>query len=436
MLRARQKNLPPLPRASTNLNGLIAALQEVGSEYGKSFKSYVRAPDGSYSLIFMNDEAEGKLDQMKYISFDGTFETCPQDFYQSFGIMGEYLGEMFPVFTVLMSSKTEVAYDALFARLVELYPQFMPRRAMGDFELASRNALKRHYPGIDLRACHFHQAQCVFRRIQKKGYTAFYREDEFFRRWCRSLMALPFLPANRIGPTLEVLRQQYTNFPLEQQPAIQDLASYWKRTFYDTYSPEELSVYRLKHATNNTQEGYHSKLKKHFKCKPSLRRFLVELNKMHANAALDMQRLQMGERLARRQKQKYKRNRERRLRLWQRLDDGMANLDFLGAVQYTMHEAIELDQPDRYFSDPSDVDEDPLGGDDDPPPALPPPTGPLGGERVCCICLMPMSNDKIIVIKPCRHARTCDTCLARWEQTNNTCPLCKCGIQDKEEIFL
>lgn len=437
MLKARQRNLPPLP-STANMDDLIAALQEVGSEYGKNFKSAVRTAEGQYSLIFVSEEAEGKLNsgQVSYMSFDGTFETCPSDFYQSFGIMGEYLGELFPMITVLMTSKSTAAYDSVFSKINELFPLFQPSQGMGDFELASRNSIKTHFPGIDLRACQFHEAQCVYRRVQKKGHTVFYREDQMFRRWTRSLMALPFLPANRIGPTLEVLRQQYTGFPVEQQPAIQDLASYWKKTFFDEYSPEELSVYRLKRATNNEHESYHSKLKAHFKAKPSLRRYLIELNKMSENVADDFRRVERGERLGRKQKLKYKRNRERRLRLWQKLDDGMPNLEFLAAIQYTMHEAIELDQPDRDSdSESSEEEQDPLGGDDvNPPP--PPPTGPIGGERICCICLSPLSNDRIIVLKPCKHARACATCLNRWQQTNNTCPLCRCVVTDRDEIFL
>ena len=248
MLKSRQRLLAPLPAG--DMEELIQSLEEVDSIYGLYFKGPVRIEDQPYGLIFVSEEAEARLNSgvLEDMNFDGTFETCPPPFYQVFTLLAEYLGAILPMVSVLMTGKSEQQYDAVFGRIRELFPLFLPTRAMGDYELASRNSLKSHFPNIDLSGCVFHEAQNVYRRLQKRGYTYLYSTNAQFRRWCRDLMALPFLPADRIGPTLNVLRQQSAGFAATVQPAILYLADYWRRTYFDTYGPQELSVYRLPRA--------------------------------------------------------------------------------------------------------------------------------------------------------------------------------------------
>ena len=50
-------------------------------------------------------------------------------------------------------------------------------------------------------------------------------------------------------------------------------------------------------------------------------------------------------------------------------------------------------------------------------------------NAICCVCLLP--RESTVVFLPCRHAKCCEECSAHLEK----CPICRCTIEDRFNIF-
>lgn len=50
---------------------------------------------------------------------------------------------------------------------------------MADFEKASTNAVKFHFPSVVIKGCWFHYRQAIFRQVVRSGLRQFYGKDEY-----------------------------------------------------------------------------------------------------------------------------------------------------------------------------------------------------------------------------------------------------------------
>jgi hypothetical protein len=248
MLKARRKVHPRTPETITEL---VQVLQD-NDMYGKMFKMQVFAGEET-ALIFAPQSTDFRLPQIKRMNFDGTFFTCPRPFLQLWTILGEFEGKLFPFISVLMTSKSTALYRAALTGIKELFPGLLPTHAMGDFEIAPRTALREAYPNIAIAGCQFHLANNLYKQLGKLQLRGVYASDPLFKKWCRAIMALPFLPARLIASTFEILKQQIVSFLPEVQHKMKTFSTYFKRVYLTKYSAEDISVYRLSRQTNNEQ---------------------------------------------------------------------------------------------------------------------------------------------------------------------------------------
>ena len=137
---------------------------------------------------------------------DGTFKVVRAPFVQLFSIhafirQGDNLKQI-PLVYFLMSGKSSKDYEAIFTALLRL----LPRRNLGvktttlDFEAATWTALRKVLPSVSLRGCLFHWNQAIWRYIQQLGLVNSYMKKDLANKFCRRVMALPFLPAESIYP--------------------------------------------------------------------------------------------------------------------------------------------------------------------------------------------------------------------------------------------
>ena len=112
---------------------------------------------------------------------DGTFKTCPRQFYQMFTIFAMVGGYAFPAVFILMTRKTEELYKAVFEKIIELNPLFRPVRVMSDFESAPVNAL-RMLIFFTSTGCWFHFVFGNQLKVYKLNQFIQYREDEEVRK--------------------------------------------------------------------------------------------------------------------------------------------------------------------------------------------------------------------------------------------------------------
>ena len=68
-----------------------------------------------------------------------------------------------PIFSVLMTGKTEALYRAVFRMLVVKMEGIAISSIKTDFEKALMNAARHEFPGVPVSGCWFHFCQSLFR---------------------------------------------------------------------------------------------------------------------------------------------------------------------------------------------------------------------------------------------------------------------------------
>ena len=193
---------------------------------------------------------------------DGTFKVVRAPFVQLFSIhafvrQGDNLKQI-PLVYFLMSGKSSADYEAIFTSLLRL----LPRRNLAvksitlDFEAATWTALRKVLPSVSLRGCLFHWNQAIWRHIQHLGLVSSYMKKDSAYKFCRRVMALPFLPAESIYPMFSSLRSSVPPGPYV------DLMSYIDQTWMKSsvWSIESWCVFKRSIRTNNDCEGWHRRL--------------------------------------------------------------------------------------------------------------------------------------------------------------------------------
>lgn len=89
-----------------------------------------------------------------------SFNNCESMVYRALWTIFVDFGRhsILPGIHCLLTSKSEEIYTML-ANIKEIVPQKSPSCVMGDWEQASRNAIKTTYPNITLYGCLFHHNQ-------------------------------------------------------------------------------------------------------------------------------------------------------------------------------------------------------------------------------------------------------------------------------------
>ncbi|XP_062591960.1 uncharacterized protein LOC134253450 [Saccostrea cucullata] len=140
------------------------------------------------------------------------------------------------------------------------YVQFCPTNALADFETAIHNSIRQVFPGVNTKGCFFHFKQEVWRRAQQTGLQILYKENDDVKTLVRRAAVLPLVPLgciedvwftaleDRDEADLTELTQTFTDYVTEQWVNGDRLL--WNH--FGTYGPR----------TNNSLEGWHSKIKR------------------------------------------------------------------------------------------------------------------------------------------------------------------------------
>ena len=199
-----------------------------------------------------------KLNSSTDIHFDATFKIVPRLFYQLLTIFIHINQLTIPALHVLMTNKSETLYIALLLAIRELIPDFNPVFAVGDFEIASRNAFIQSFPCVTLIGCWFHFTKALFDNIKKLGRYKLYKSNQLFREWVRKLMALPLLPEVEIHKVYISLELPTSELDDSAKELIKYFRTYLNRTWI--CGNVSLSVFYYENATNNGPESYHKSL--------------------------------------------------------------------------------------------------------------------------------------------------------------------------------
>ncbi len=388
--------------------------------------------NGEVAIVLYSESITRILPSVSDINYDATFYVTPMHFYQLFCVHGLYQNNSFPLFFALMTQKSRALYSKIFQVLKETLPAFPPSKSMGDYEQASADALLEHFPTLETGHCQFHYSQCIWRKIQKAGLTTFYKENADFKAFAKKKMSLPYLNAQAIRPTADLLLQTQFKANDATKLKINQLKMYVTRFWLGKIGPEKMSVFNFENATNNWAESFHSRLRAIIKVhQPNFWSFLLNINNCIKDTMNDIKRVKNGLAISRPRKAKYAKNIQKREESKRKLaQNEITPIQFIAIVSHTFDpENIVAENLERLDME-TEVDEEEEEQLQQPPPA----GAPAAAANACVICLGERENTKTFL--PCGHGG-CGTCVDHITSAENaTCPVCRCQLLGSVQAFL
>ena len=205
LYRERRKRFPLMPstRGDIDLDGQLTTTVQ-----GDRFLLGEDGDGANKIIAFASNSALHALTNADTYHMDGTFATAPRLFYQIVTLHAFILGVMLPLVFGLLPNKDWNTYIRFLSLVKEKSESIgftiSPQRNMQDFEKGLMNACLHVFPGVIVKGCYFHYAQCLWQRIQGIGLSVSYRENADHRNWFRMLLAMPlFTPKVKMGQNTE-----------------------------------------------------------------------------------------------------------------------------------------------------------------------------------------------------------------------------------------
>ncbi len=417
MYRAGRRSQPKIPQTPEE----FAQSLPNAEHFNMNFREVVQDESGDTAMIFFSALLFPLLSRLKDLSFDGTFFTVPKIFYQLFTIMCVIQGHSFPCFFILMSSKTQLLYNAAIQTLKDICPELLPQSLMGDFELASRNSMELAFPAASLGGCQFHYSQSLWKKIQKLGLSKLYQSNADYKKYVKKLMSLPYLPSAEISPAADQLFASTFEVSQHLQSQNKKLTKYIRRFWLGTITPDKLSVFDLPRGTNNDLESFHAQLKARIKThQPNPWSFLGHLNNLISDVSLDIERLENGLNISRKASPSSLQAIQARAECKQKLTNGTYTpMKYLSVISYTFDSALfQKLKPGESEEESSEEEASPDNNTQD--------------ARRCPICRDACNTTYILV--PCGHF-FCDTCSQTLINREDTCAVCSCFNKQQSSCF-
>lgn len=218
-----------------------------------------------------------------------------------------------------MTSRATADYVAVMEAIISYFDgNLQVSHVMLDFEMAVWNAFAECFPNVQLHGCSFHFTQAIFRKVQSLGMQVQYQENVPVRKFIRKLMALCFLPHHHVASMFAALQQQVSSERLEE------LCSYIKVTWLDTWKPQQWSIYGMPIRTNNDVEGWHHKINRRSRHSTPFYLLLQVLHEEANDISTSLELLDLGL-IKRRQRKMYRLLHKRIFKYWNQYENGQRN---------------------------------------------------------------------------------------------------------------
>lgn len=195
---------------------------------------------------------------------DGTFKIVPSKYYQLYIWMAKYDGLNVPCAYIFMTSKCEALYNVAFNHIKNqcstyLY-KIVTKTMILDFEKGSRAAMKEVFPGIEMKGCYFHFAQCLWKNAKKKGLC-----DELTKLDTVLLIGFLKILVHIEEHQRKELYAELKQYFIEKQKLFKNFLQYFEDNWLenDFLNFKALKVDDLRDRTNNVSEAFNSVLNKH-----------------------------------------------------------------------------------------------------------------------------------------------------------------------------
>ena len=113
---------------------------------------------------------------------------------------------MHPCAFILTPDRTKSTYKKMLRQLKQCATvNLQPSQVFVDFEEGAIRAFKEEFPGVQVKGCHFHFTQCIWRKIQELGLSVEYKEDKKVRVWLEFFKTMAFIPIDLLDSTFQYL---------------------------------------------------------------------------------------------------------------------------------------------------------------------------------------------------------------------------------------
>lgn len=215
------------------------------------------------NIILASDEQLQLLTRARHWYVDGTYKVVGRPFNQLYSIHAFIKSEegfikQIPLVFILMNRKSRSDYRACLDALIQRLPMAPDVRSItADFEAALWLAVPDVLgDGVQVHGCVFHFHQALYRKLQSLGLAQAYNTDEATRRFCRKVMALPFLPSAHIAPVFRALQQEVVHQGLIEW--MDYIHASW--IVGAVWPPAKWCVFGRATRTNNDVEGWHRRI--------------------------------------------------------------------------------------------------------------------------------------------------------------------------------
>ena len=230
---------------------------------------------------------------------DGTFYTCPNEFYQLFTIFGSVSGKYFPLVYCLLTSKTNSIYTKILKIIKNDLPSCKLEYVISDFEQAIKISFEATFPNTKMYFCYFHFCQSLFKKFIILGFKKIYEENGEIRRFFKCITALAFVPESSVFLEYQKVKEIFSeslNYDIGAFLKYFESTYLYSNSFsYESWSCYERFLLNIP-LTNNLLEGYHNGLKSVFlTAHPTITKFLYEMQCKQHIVENDILRVLQGE---------------------------------------------------------------------------------------------------------------------------------------------
>jgi len=443
MYKRRRKQLPSIPSVAEDLPVKIVGTSYATCMGEEFFRGNVSSDDGGFACLFATETQLNLLKASSDLFMDATFQTVPKQFYQMFTLFVEIDGFIFPTCYVLMTRKTTQMYTAVFTKIKEMLPDFLPHSVQADFEDASVNAFKSVFGmNVAIHGCWFHFAQAIVRKAKKLGLSAAFKHDILSRKCIACVTSLPLLPCDDIPAAvadIELLAETIQDN--DKKLLLRRLMSYVRNSWLlkASIGPSRLSVLGSVKRSNNGVESFHSAFKRLVKVvHPNVFAFLEYLKETTVSNMADVRRLQQHKQIRRTKKKANLLNDRRIAACISRYSAGTYTtpIDFLSAVSHCADNVTAaLNVEDTSSTEEYDVEDfiEVTAATHTDASNTPAPSVAVTEPTTCDVCLT-ASRDNICIV-PCGHASFCAYCVQVLVSQQGHCPICRGVISTTVRFF-
>ncbi|CAF0916621.1 unnamed protein product [Brachionus calyciflorus] len=263
LYKLRKENLPPLPKETSEINFEEEYLKFTETNCNSRFLLF-DTKDSKRIIAFASDIQFQILSQSKRWHIDGTFKAAPSLYKQLYQIHAWDFEEMHACVFIFLLNKTEEIYikmiDFLISASSSLGFILKPDTVVSDFESAAINAFSKKFPEAEIKGCHFHFTQAIWKNIRSIGLTNDFKNKREISEWLNYFKSLPFVPIDQIQ---KVLKEIMNVIPNKSQDKLLEFLNYFERTWINhfVFTPLLWNHFETKGPrTNNHVEGFNHKI--------------------------------------------------------------------------------------------------------------------------------------------------------------------------------